>query len=796
MIKSLFFLSFLGLMSLTTLGLAQVDDRITYQESNEVLAQNQSGPTRAPIIISQDQTWSTPMQLLDDVIILQGVTLTITTTVECGQDVKFDIRIGAKMEVIGGTLTNIGKDIMWYGILVRGYRLDEQLPRLQGTLELRDATIEHAICAIGAGSYLYLPRSAAGGIVQAYNTVFRNNLVSVHYLSYLWQDNFGNVFDNVGYFRRCVFTIDDRNLFTRNGLNFENHARLEGVRGIKFYGCDFDLQTDEFFGIGIYSFSAGFLVDEECIAISPGVDCPCPILPTPSNFNNLHYGILSENAGDPMSIIVDQSSFDNNYNSIAINASNNFRVTRNYLNDVIFMGLRSDGSSGYRVEENYFKARRGLMRTIIGIMINNSGIAENRIYKNYLEEIDWGHGIYANGINGETDRPGRGLQFLCNTFEGNVTDIRINSGVVRLMQGRQTEGADNKFYNTGYSSFDNQTNHQIYYYHSPLVEHIPHNPINVRVDDTADFNKCQSTFCNNINRDGSMQENQENYLKLQFEYDNLVIEFNEAGYDYVIENLESDEMPEELIQEALQMLSIIDNLSNSMREISDNSISAIMQDSIMNVDMLKSWYQIVRTPIAKYALAETHFLTSDFDIADEVLFEIPYLFEFNDTEYAEYDNYMMFHNLKKKIHQNDRGWNELNDEEIKYLQIIAEANKGKSSTMAKGVLCFYYQICYEDEIEDEIFDSKSGETLSNKVLETIKESDGVSYNISDGVLTVILENAQKIEIFDMMGRKVIGDENSKNANLQIDISNLQAGIFILKIHTEDFLTKSEKFINK
>ena len=46
-----------------------------------------------------------------------------------------------------------------------------------------------------------------------------------------------------------------------------------------------------------------------------------------------------------------------------------------------------------------------------------------------------------------------------------------------------------------------------------------------------------------------------------------------------------------------------------------------------------------------------------------------------------------------------RNWTQLDESEIAQLQTIAETTQERSSSMAKGVLCFFYDICYEDKIE-------------------------------------------------------------------------------------------------
>ena len=278
----------------------------------------------------------------------------------------------------------------------------------------------------------------------------------------------------------------------------------------------------------------------------------------------------------------------------------------------------------------------------------------------------------------------------------------------------------------------------------------------------------------------STSENQAIYQNLQIEYDNLVNEFECNGYENVLENLSNANFSENEIENAMKLMSKISKVSNSMRELSDNSISAIMQDSLMNINDLKSWYQIVRTPIAKYLLAETHFFTNDYEQADAVLKEIPEMFNFGKHEKTEHENYLQFHNLKKQLQLSERTWADLKDDEISYLQTVAEANTGRSSTMAKGVLCFFFNICYKDNyetdmpIEEPKLNPKSTFSVPEKVI----------YSSED----IINEDIEKVEVYDMTGRLVYQIKDNK----KIDFTGLPAGIYIAKVYGKKLQVTSYK----
>jgi hypothetical protein len=167
-----------------------------------------------------------------------------------------------------------------------------------------------------------------------------------------------------------------------------------------------------------------------------------------------------------------------------------------------------------------------------------------------------------------------------------------------------------------------------------------------------------------------------------------------------------------------------------------------------------------------------------------VLYEIPAMFNFGEVEYAEFNNYLNFHNFKKKLQLSEKTYADLDEAEISYLQTIAEANTGRSSSMAKGVLCFFYDICYEEDIEIEYsIIPKSSLSLPDEV-------------ILEDIINENIDNIEKIEIYDIAGRKqeVIVNSQLSIVNCQLSIVNLPSGVYIAKIYTKDKKITSHKFV--
>ncbi|MCR4825762.1 MAG: hypothetical protein K5882_02290, partial [Bacteroidales bacterium] len=200
-----------------------------------------------------------------EIIVDSLSTLYVYDTAKLRREARIIVRPGGKLIVNGGTLTNACDGEMWQGIIVEGNASIRQAALAQGSVILNNATIENArdaICTMGSDTNAVFEHT--GGIIQATNTLFRNNRRSVAFLSYENHTTGGNVTDNVSYFTRCTFTVDNGNLFAANDVTFENHVSMWHVRGVKFNGCTFRNETGSHSGKAIYTIGAGFTARRVC----------------------------------------------------------------------------------------------------------------------------------------------------------------------------------------------------------------------------------------------------------------------------------------------------------------------------------------------------------------------------------------------------------------------------------------------------------------------------------------------------------------------------------------------------
>ncbi|MFN3916930.1 MAG: T9SS type A sorting domain-containing protein [Flavobacteriales bacterium] len=349
-----------------------------------------------------------------------------------------------------------GECYMWPGVQVWGHNnVNQGIVNLSPTVHtspqgalymVNNSKIEHAYT--GAKAYRQYPTTAidlshGGGVIIAAGSTFRNNQRDVELRSY--------PFKNISRFTLTKFTTDG--LLNKPGVSIIEHAFLAEVDNINFFGCEFKNYTPELFGQargnGILALRARFFVDEQCVNI---LNCSNTI---PSVFENLRGGVIASSSNPLITFKVDRSRFINNFTGIFSSGINNLVVQRNQFEvyrslapnfTLNTLGLHLVTCSGYKVMENDFTEFNDPDVTTpggntYGIVVDNSGVLDNEIYKNTF------HGIRVGGqsqkINSEVYDPALpnpnniGLRWKCNTFFDDIyqADLGVASGRIAYQQG-------------------------------------------------------------------------------------------------------------------------------------------------------------------------------------------------------------------------------------------------------------------------------------------------------------------------------------------------------------------------
>ena len=460
----------------------------------------------------------------NELIIPSGKNVTIQNmTFRFGPDAKVIIEQGAKLTIDGTTFTNSrpcnNEEQYWQGVRVYGTTNQHQFPSnnptYQGMLELKNgATIEYANKA--AVNWNEDSWDEIGGVIKSTNGIFRNNRWSVAFMAYenFHPTNSGITRDNTSSFTDTEFFSDDDFI---EGNPRQPHVTMWKVRGINFRNCHFanNVTTNKSLSSsandGIIALDASFKVIPRCDSPILPVGTPCPTnLLLRSSFTGLEHAIQIAGAGISEAVTVSQSDFSKNVWGIYVDEFDNVNLNRNdfvlgyggYSNSIYFgNGITLDNSTGFIVEENTVLSTLNGGKTS-GIVVNNSGEADNEVYKNTLTNLLYG--THANKINRKSDlHLHTGLQFLCNDYVDNNWAISVNYGLeyngIRYYQGEfnPRRSAGNTFSNNIKDIVNNSGSHFNYYHSGGNSEpNIATGPVEVISE--AVVNTCPTNFTNGV----------------------------------------------------------------------------------------------------------------------------------------------------------------------------------------------------------------------------------------------------------------------------------------------------------
>ena len=704
-------------------------------------------------------------------------------TVLCTPDCRIIVRPGGYLTINHTTLTSACPGELWQGIEVVGNRTKRQLAQWQGTVELRNgAVIENAHCGIRTGLREdTVDFATTGGIITTDSAFFVNNRRAVAFLSYQNTRPNGSIADNISHFTDCEFVVDDNNLFAQNNCSFIDHVTMWKVRGVQFNGCRFSNSTttsgDRHHAI--YTEDAGFEVNTYCRA-QYYTGCECPENKSVyCEFSGLSTAIEVNTTGDQHAVLVNRANFRNNGTGLKINGNNFATVTRNDFDlqcgfsSSKNTGLYLNNCSGYHVEENRFHRASGHYNySSTGIKVQNSGVSDNNIYRNVFDTLDYG--IYVSGTNGDATG---GLQMLCGDFRGNGTDIYLatSSTIVSPLQGSLQSSAGNFFGKVKNYNIQNMSNQSlVYFYTGTPSSSNPYYP-SMRTSNVLPYlsntaNSCISTLCGG----GSLKS---------------------------LSEFQSD----------------MDTYTGSTQPLSDiyyTAVRIIMSDTVLDLNELEMWHTAAQPIGDPYSLTETRFMEGYAEI---------FAGNADDSEMA---NYADFHALKLLLRgdNNDNqdnnnsqnsfnspfiNWYALTPTQIAQLQTIAERNTGRASEMAKGVLCFFHGICYEDERDNAgAFDTpQSGDDTTGtraKHIATDNPDDAtlsVYPNPTDDVLFIELRGGAEIAnvaLYDLQGRIVGANNHSplQDGTATITVKSIPAGVYVLRVTDADGKEYHQKIVRK
>lgn len=371
---------------------------------------------------------------------------------------------GGKLTINNTVLTSFntcGENLMWHGVevwgnssLAQGTLTTSQQGRLiiQGT----NSKIENSKNGVAARATNPINNAVVsgkyGGIIQAANATFLNNQNDAILTNYISGST-----NNLSKFTNCIFKTTSG--YSAFALPLGNHITLNTIQGISILGCDFINEDFNSFaidkqGVGIASINASFFADKRCSL----AQIPCTP-DDPNTFTNLTYGIGSITFSGSLTFRSDGNVFENNALGISVSGTKSPRIVRNTFrvreilstNPIINQssGIYLSGSNSYTVEENSFEqfdnpAINNSAANSFGIVVNNSGPLNNRIYRYVFENLKVGGQSESQNGSINVGGNGTGLVWKCNQFSAPIYsyDLAVMSGTINYHQGYISSSID------------------------------------------------------------------------------------------------------------------------------------------------------------------------------------------------------------------------------------------------------------------------------------------------------------------------------------------------------------------
>ena len=220
----------------------------------------------------------------------------------------------------------------------------------------------------------------------------------------------------------------------------------------------------------------------------------------------------------------------------------------------------------------------------------------------------------------------------------------------------------------------------------------------------------------------------------------------------------------------------------------------LLADTLLDLAALEQWHAAAQSLADPYSLTETRFVEGYAETFAE-----------NAENYAEMATYADFHAMKLMLRGNGNSvdahtdaplqpdghinWYALTPAQIAQLQVIAERNTGRTSVMAKGVLCFFHGICYEDDLvglpqcdSPTLGDDTSG-VHTKRAATNIADDDALTVwpNPAADLLHIALRGAGIAEavLYDLQGRVVeTGRAPSLQGTATLNVRNVPAGEYV------------------
>ncbi|MBP7103152.1 MAG: T9SS type A sorting domain-containing protein [Bacteroidales bacterium] len=758
------------------------------------------------------ENWTVPQYMATDVVILNGGMLNINADIFFNTSNTITVQCGGKLIVNNATLGNAVPNALWGGIIILGNRNLPQTQNNQGYVELNDAILENADCAIKAGEVLktltpygniYTCTYSGGGIVQAENTHFINNFRSVQIEQYHRNGN-------KCYFRNCYFEINSGaffNYYNWNQVPLEfgktSQIYLHNVNAIRFQGCDFYNFGDIGQSIAIVAYMAGLLINTND-DVYGNLISNNPYYFT-SNFSSFAHAIqINESGLNPITILYTYL-VNNTYGIVAVNA-NTLRIESNEIHTGLYGGLYLKNCSKFKIENNFLNNFPSLgMYFYFPQSIPENNYVQYNSFLNCCSPAIGCQGVNSNGIN--TFSTSTGLQILCNTFQSNYNiDIFLTQDAsIAYFQGNPTNAAGNLFltntntsiYNTNYLPF-------YYYYNLSDPSQIPKNVVNVDAIGGLKFDcSCKDFGFMGINYYsaennwiGDIEILEDLYIVLKAEYD---IKHYEYAMNYTITiDWDAYYNGDTSYQVQVDDFFELTNIQSALDLYCLNAVQILLSAVELDINTYMIWLNRMGCASMDLQIANCFLSLENYSSMDSLLLTLSTKYPYVDS--SDINNYKLCLDYLATWDLANVDTLFIPQSDLNTIDSLANLNSGFGSCLAKEILnilndkvdsiiplftCSSIQTT--SNFTSNIFEAKSDEFIDvypNPTENNIQISSTKSDNIINNII-----------VFTIYGKILINKEYHSN-NIIINLNGYSDRLYLVKCVMKDGRTIVKKVIKK
>jgi hypothetical protein len=210
-------------------------------------------------------------------------------------------------------------------------------------------------------------------------------------------------------------------------------------------------------------------------------------------------------------------------------------------------------------------------------------------------------------------------------------------------------------------------------------------------------------------------------------------------------------------------------------------------DTTNYFEQINYWLNRSQNVESKYDLAENLFVSGDIETAEQIIESIPVDFGLSDEQQSAHKTYIYFYEFRKALFSAGYSLGELDNNQIDLLFDYTQGTQNFATGMIQNVLCFYYDICRDDNLQEPgnrmMFISHPPNSVNINSWKELSNMVVVSPNPVNDIVTFryILPSVLQpafVVICDVTGRETkkvaLSDTEGQ---LSIDVSSFNKGIY-------------------